>query len=45
MSWKVGEIRDGDGFRPDLSRQVAYLLVWAPEKFIQQAQFVHEFKS
>ncbi len=41
---KVGEIRDGDGLAPDLSRQMAHLLVRTLEKFVQKAQFVHDFK-
>src|ERR1700730_18170549 len=44
MGWKVGEICDGNGFGPDLSRQLAHFLVRTFEKFVQNAQFLHNFK-
>ncbi len=44
MRGKVGEVGEGDGVGPDLSRQLTHFLVRTLEKFFQKAQFVHDFK-
>ena len=45
MRRKVREIRRGNSVVPDLARQLTHFLVRALQEFVQNPQFVHNFKG
>ena len=39
------EVGYRDGFAADLTRKLAHFLMWALQELIEDAKFVHHFKS